>query len=117
MVRVKINIGYLNLMLPSPILHLIIVFMHGWGATTPVFYRAWIDHIVRKGNIVIYPRYQKDITTPSDNFTPNSIRAVKNAIKELQTGNHVIPQQDKFAIVGHSVGGLISINLASLCSF
>ena len=101
---------------PKPHSAPIIVFMHGWGATTPVFYRAWIDHIVRKGNIVIYPRYQKDITTPSDNFTPNSIRAVKNAIKELQTGNHVIPQQDKFAIVGHSVGGLISINLASLAA-
>ena len=101
---------------PKPLSAPTIVFMHGWGAISPTFYRAWIDHIVRKGNIVIYPRYQKDITTPSDNFTPNTIRAVKNAIKELQTGDHVIPQLDKFAIVGHSVGGLISINLASLAA-
>ncbi len=92
----------------------VIVFMHGWGATTPTFYSAWIDHLLKKGNIVIYPRYQQDLTTPSDNFTPNSIRAVKKALKEFQTGNHVRPHLDKFAIVGHSVGGLLSVNIASL---
>jgi dienelactone hydrolase len=94
----------------------VIVFMHGWGATYPIFYSAWIDHLVKKGNIVIYPRYQQDITTASDNFTPNSIKAVKEAILELQTGNHIRPQLDKFAIVGHSVGGLLSINIASLAA-
>ena len=94
----------------------VIVFMHGWGAITPTFYSAWIYHLVRKGNIVIYPRYQQDITTPSDNFTPNSIKAVKEALKVLETGNHIKPQLDKFAIVGHSVGGLISVNIAALAA-
>jgi dienelactone hydrolase len=99
---------------PSPSSAPVIVFMHGWGATTPIFYQAWINHLVKKGNIVIYPRYQVDITTPSDNFTPNSIRAVKEALNELEKEDHVKPQLDKFAIVGHSAGGLISVNLASL---
>jgi len=94
----------------------VIVFLHGWGAITPTFYSAWINHLVKKGNIVIYPRYQQDLTTPSNNFTPNSIKAVKEAITELQTGNHVKPQLDKFAIVGHSVGGLLSVNMASLAT-
>ena len=93
----------------------LILFVHGWGAINPSFYRAWIDHLVKKGNIVIYPSYQKDLMTPSDNFTPNSIR-LKEAIIELQTGNHVRPQLDKFAIVGHSVGGLISVNIADIAA-
>ena len=53
---------------------------------------------------MIYPRYQQDISTPSDKFTPNSIFAIKEAIIELESGNHVRPQLDKTAIVGHSVG-------------
>jgi acetyl esterase/lipase len=94
----------------------VIVFMHGWGAITPTFYSAWIYHLVKKGNIVIYPRYQQDLTTPSDNFTPNSVKAIKEALKVLESGNHITPQLDKFAIVGHSVGGLLSVNIASVAA-
>jgi acetyl esterase/lipase len=94
----------------------VIIFMHGWGATTPMFYRSWINHLVKKGNIVIYPRYQLDISTPSDKFTKNSVIAIKEAILELESGKHVRPQLDKVAIVGHSVGGLLSVNLASVAA-
>jgi acetyl esterase/lipase len=94
----------------------VIIFLHGWGVTTPTLYRSWINHLVKKGNIVIYPRYQQDISTPSDRFTPNSILAIKEAIIELESGNHVRPRLDKTAIVGHSVGGLISVNIASVAN-
>lgn len=99
---------------PQPVSAPVIVFLHGWGATNPTFYQAWINHLVLKGNIVIYPRYQEDITTPSDNFTPNTIMVVKDALNQLETENYTEPQLDKFAIVGHSAGGLIGVNLASL---
>ena len=94
----------------------VIVFMHGWGVITPTFYSAWIYHLVKKGNIVIYPRYQQDLATPSDNFTPNSVKAIKEALKVLESGRHIKPQLDKFAIVGHSVGGLLSVNIASVAA-
>ena len=100
--------------LPTPKSAPVIVFNHGWGATTPIFYQAWIDHLVRQGYIVIYPRYQQDIFTPSDNFTSNSIQAIQDALQVLKNGDHVRPELDKFAIVGHSVGGLITVNLAAL---
>ena len=99
---------------PTPGSAPVIVFNHGWGATTPTFYQAWINHLVRQGHIVIYPRYQVDIFTPSDNFTSNSIQATQDALQVLQSGDHVRPELDKFAIVGHSVGGLITVNLAAL---
>jgi acetyl esterase/lipase len=99
---------------PTPESAPLIVFNHGWGATTPTFYQAWINHLVRQGYIVIYPRYQQDIFTPSDNFTANSLQATQDALRILQSGDHVRPELDKFAIVGHSVGGLITVNLAAL---
>ncbi|MDI6644550.1 MAG: alpha/beta hydrolase [Methanobacteriaceae archaeon] len=99
---------------PKPDSAPIIVFNHGWSALNPIFYQAWIDHIVRKGNIVIYPRYQESIFTNSDEFTPNTIWSIKDAIKRLNSTGHVKPEMDKFALVGHSAGGLISINIASI---
>lgn len=92
----------------------LIVFNHGWGATNPEFYGAWIEHIVKKGNIVAFPSYQSSLRTPTDSFTPNAISAIKSAISELQKGDHARPMLDKFAILGHSVGGILSVNIAAL---
>src|SRR4051812_24096508 len=36
----------------------VIIFMHGWSAMEPEGYLGWIEHLVKRGNIVIYPRYQ-----------------------------------------------------------
>ena len=101
---------------PKPDSAPIIVFNHGWAATNPIIYQAWINHLVKKGNIVIYPRYQNNIFDSSDNFTQNAIYSVRDALKQLQSGNHVRPQIDNLAIVGHSVGGIISINMAARAS-
>ncbi len=43
---------------PTPVSAPVIVFNHGWSAEYPQYYGAWINHLVKKGNIVIYPRYQ-----------------------------------------------------------
>ncbi len=39
----------------------VVVFLHGQGGpeeTTPVNHRAWIDHLVERGSIVVYARYE-----------------------------------------------------------
>ena len=38
----------------------VVVFNHGWLAVNPGAYGAWIEHLVRSGRIVIFPRYQAD---------------------------------------------------------
>jgi len=101
---------------PAPKTAPVVIFLHGWSAMNPVIYGAWIDHIVRRGNIVIYPRYQADLRTPPAEFTPNTIAAVKAALHELQTRRHVKPDREKVAVVGHSVGGLLAANLAALAA-
>ncbi len=101
---------------PTPDAAPLVVLNHGWGATNPGIYGAWIKHLVRRGNIVVYPRYQERLLTSLKVYTPNAIAAVKAAIRELQNGPHVHPQLDHFAIVGHSMGAAITANMAALAA-
>lgn len=100
---------------PKPRTAPVVVLLHGWGGMNPLYYGAWIDHLVKRGNIVIYPRYQATLLTPLKDFTPNMLTAVKDALARLQTEKgHVSPELSKFAAVGHSMGGLLAANLTAL---
>ena len=102
---------------PEPESAPLIVFNHGFTALNPIFYRDWIHHLVKRGNIVVYPRYQSGIFLGFNQFNSNAINAVKDAIRTLQNGNHVLPELDKFAITGHSLGGGITANMASQAAY
>lgn len=83
----------------------------------PSAYGAWIEHIVRRGNIVIFPVYQSSLRTPVDEFTPNAVTAVRAGLERLQTeAGNVLPDLRHVAIVGHSMGGIVSANLAALAA-
>jgi hypothetical protein len=99
---------------PQPESAPLIIFNHGGGAIHPIVYQEWIYHIVKKGNILIYPRYQIGLTGRFSSFFENAVQAVKDAIVELQSGGHVMPLLDNFAIVGHSIGGGITAYMAAV---
>ncbi|MFO7678116.1 MAG: alpha/beta hydrolase, partial [Thermoplasmatota archaeon] len=99
---------------PKPESAPVIVFLHGFTAINPFIYREWIYHLVQRGNIVIYPRYQQWILRGSADYHPNAVNAVKQAITILQDGGHVQPELEKFAITGHSLGGGLTVSLAAV---
>src|SRR5688572_18816803 len=100
---------------PKPVSAPLVVFIHGWGGMNPLYYGAWLDHLVKRGNIVVYPRYQATLLTPIRDFLPSTLGAIKDAINRLQTERgHVKPDLNKFAVVGHSAGGLLSASVAAL---
>jgi acetyl esterase/lipase len=102
---------------PKPASAPVIVFLHGWGGMNPLYYGAWIDHLVKRGNIVVYPRYQASLLTPIREFMPNTLTAIKNALARLRSEpGHVKADVTKFATVGHSVGGLLAANVAALAN-
>jgi pimeloyl-ACP methyl ester carboxylesterase len=100
---------------PKPASAPLVVFIHGWGGMNPLYYGAWLDHLVKRGNIVIYPRYQATLLTPIRDFLPSTLGAIKDGIERLQTEpGHIKPDLNKFAVIGHSVGGLMAANVAAL---
>jgi len=100
---------------PTPDSADVVVLNHGLGQINPMVHGGWIKHLVKKGNIVIYPKYQDDLNTPDSLFVPSAASAINNAIDTLQNGSdHVRPRLNHFAMIGHSYGGIISANLTVL---
>jgi dienelactone hydrolase len=100
---------------PTPERAPVVVFHHGWLAVNPAAYGAWIDHLVRRGHIVIFPRYQHDWNTKPADFLPNALAAVHDAFDVLETSpKHIRPDRARFALIGHSAGGNLSAQMAAV---
>jgi acetyl esterase/lipase len=99
---------------PVPASAPLILFLHGWNGADPYFYGGWLDHLARRGNIVIYPLYQTSAFNRPEEMLANAIAATKNAVAQLEKEHQVAPQLDKFAIVGHSFGGGMAVQVAAL---
>ncbi len=99
---------------PTPETAPLVVLLHGWSFMDPAAYDAWIEHLARRGNLIVYPRYQADLLTPSEQFLANTIGAVLDAIEQLDGEDHIAADLGRFAVVGHSVGGLLAANLAAI---
>lgn len=99
---------------PSPHAIPVIIFAHGWAALTPDPYAAWIDHLVRRGNIVIYPRYQQSLLTPPSRFLGNALGGVGASLDALAAGRFgVRPDLARVAAIGHSAGGIVAAGIAA----
>jgi acetyl esterase/lipase len=99
---------------PVPTSAPVMVFCHGWGALDPKNYRAWIDHIVRRGNILVWPNYQASLLTPGGDFLPNAIAGIRAALADLQQNpSKIRPELDHVAILGHSAGAVLSAEIAA----
>jgi acetyl esterase/lipase len=102
---------------PKPPVAPVLVFLHGWYAYNPVAYGAWIEHLVRSGQTVVFPRYQADRFTPPADFLDNSLAAVRDALDVLETSPvHVRPDRRRFALLGHSAGGNLSAQMAAVAA-
>ncbi|MGO9469442.1 MAG: alpha/beta hydrolase [Isosphaeraceae bacterium] len=102
---------------PKPERAPVVVFLHGWFAVNPGFYGAWIDHLVRHGRIVIFPRYQNDVNTMPQEFLPNALAAIRDGLGALSAGVvHVRADTTRFALVGHSAGGNLAAQIAAVAS-
>jgi acetyl esterase/lipase len=99
---------------PKPDSAPVIVFNHGFTAINPIIYREWIYHLVKRGNIVIYPRYQQYIFRGSEHYATNAVNAVKQAIQHLQNTGSIQLELEHFAITGHSLGAGITMYMAAV---
>lgn len=97
----------------------VIVFLHGYFffQIGPV-YVDFIEHLVKKGYIVIYPFYQSALT-PAGKYTNNVADQINMALDHILTNpsDHAQPlyigSEMQFGMVGHSTGGIMAGNLAA----
>ncbi|RLD21048.1 MAG: hypothetical protein DRI69_05015 [Bacteroidetes bacterium] len=91
----------------------LVVFVHGFGALNPKVYGGWIEHLVSKGNAVLFPRYQMSIfTTSTSDFVPNTVAAIKGVYGLSAQYNYHL-NMDYIDLIGHSYGGVIIGNIAA----
>lgn len=83
----------------------VVIFLHGFGATDPVTYRDWIDHLVRRGSTVIYPDYQDAGFSPrhQETYLDNMLTGVAAGLAELGAS------PDHVHVVGHSLGAVLAV--------
>ncbi|MEZ0170221.1 alpha/beta hydrolase [Microvirga sp. TS319] len=91
----------------------VVVFFHSWGAVNPALYGGFIDHLARKGYLVIFPRFQEvNRSRPAD----ASVRAeelIAEALASLTDNPQARPDSARVAFIGHSAGVPIALNVAT----
>ena len=84
-----------------------VIFFHGQGGpgeTTPANHRPWIDHLVRRGAIVLYPRYETDYSAA---VLDAAAKGVRHAMQRLG------PQKLPVLALGYSRGAALAVEYAA----
>lgn len=92
----------------------VVVLLHGYGTIDISPYRAWAEHLARRGAIVIYPHYQLLVTTSVSAYVPNAVQAIKDALARIASAGGVQADISKLMLIGHSMGGAVAANVAAV---
>lgn len=91
----------------------VVVFVHGMALTRYTAYSAWIKHLVRRGNVVIYPVYHTSGIVDPTTFTAAVASNTIKAIGKCDGKRHAAIDTTRLTMIGHSLGGTIIANLAA----
>jgi acetyl esterase/lipase len=91
----------------------VVVFMHAWGQPNPQAYGGWIEHLARKGNLVVFPKYQEVNRIRPADASKRAAALVKGAFAALADDAQARPDAEKVALVGHLAGAAVAVNLAA----
>lgn len=94
---------------PRPATAPVVLFTQGTG---PEGYQGWIDHLVGRGSIVVF----QDQSYDSSDLAARGaapLAGLRVAVRKLAEPGHVRPRWDQLVLVGHSIGGVMSTQLAA----
>jgi hypothetical protein len=106
---------------PKPASAPLVIITHGYTEYAGYgMHKELIMHTVKKGNVVIYPRYQTGYATPclgplnSEACMNSATKGIQGGIKFLQSdSNRVQPELQNTSYFGFSYGGIITTNLTN----
>ena len=81
--------------------------VNGGGGDGGQGFQAWIEHLVRRGAIVVYPAYGS--STPQADIAA----AMRAALAALATEGHAQPDPARTAVIGFSFGGPLAADYAA----
>jgi hypothetical protein len=87
----------------------LVIFFHGQGGpeeATPANHRAWIDHLVRHGAAVVYPRYEEDYSAA---VLDPAVAGIRTASKRLGLKGTV-----PILALGYSRGAALAVEYAAV---
>jgi pimeloyl-ACP methyl ester carboxylesterase len=96
---------------PSPERAPVVLFLHGFFDQEPTKVDPMLRHIAGKGFIVVYPGY--GVPWDPATWEDHAVRAFDAAMADLDAADRVHPDRSRVAIVGHSIGGLLALRLAT----
>ncbi|WP_243373703.1 chlorophyllase/cutinase-like alpha/beta fold protein [Microvirga solisilvae] len=91
----------------------VVVFFHSWGAVNPALYGGFIDHLARKGYLVIFPRFQEVNRSRPADASLLAETLLNDALSQLNSDQKAKPDLNRVAYIGHSAGMPIALNVAA----
>ena len=83
----------------------VVLFAHGFGASTPEPYRAWLEHIAREGTLVVYPVYPALEGKGRPSRYDVLWAGLEAGIAAFSAGGGIKPDTARMGFMGHSFGG------------
>jgi dienelactone hydrolase len=81
----------------------LVIFIPGSGAVDADLYLAWVEHLVRRGAVVLYPLYQVAIPGGETGDRQNVLDDVRAGLETLEREGIAVDVSG-VAVVGHSLG-------------
>jgi hypothetical protein len=91
----------------------VVVLLHSWGAANPMIYGGWIEHLARRGHLVLFPRFQDVNRTRPADAPALAAALVRDALAALAEDAEARPDPARLAYLGHLAGSAIALNLAA----
>lgn len=91
----------------------LVVFLHGFGAKNAAVYGAWINELLRDGYVVLFPKFHTATFIPTvSKYEKRVQQSIEDAQGYMKT-NKIALEKEGLVFIGHSIGGLLSANLAA----
>ena len=88
----------------------LVIFFHGQGGeteATPANHRAWIDHLVGRGAVVVYPRYERVYSTA---VLDPAVAGIRKASARLELADLPV------LALGYSRGAALAVEYAAVAA-